>query len=120
MAMSAASPAACQARDAAQQPAAAHRHQQVRQPGRLLLPFEGHGALAGQHLRLVIGVHQQRAGLGRPPLARLPRLVIGGAADGEPRAEARMRARFASAVMEGTKISAATPSERAAAATAAP
>jgi hypothetical protein len=74
--------------DAADQPAAAGGHQQVRQLRRVLLEFQRHGALAGQHLRLVVGVHHQGAGRGGAGLAGGARLVIGGAAHHQPGAVA--------------------------------
>ena len=63
--------------DAANQPAAAGRHQDMRQIRRILFELAADGALPGQHIRVVVGVHFQCAGFCLPGARCGQRLGIG-------------------------------------------
>ncbi len=64
------------------------RYQKMRQLRRVLLQFAADRALARQHIRVVIGMHFQRSGLGLPGAACGQRLGIGLAVLNDPGAVA--------------------------------
>ena len=70
-------------RDAANQPAAAHRDERRIEVSRLFLQLEADGSLAKQGFALVKGVDRERARLGDPCFAGGERIVIAVAANDE-------------------------------------